>query len=283
MRRYNRGMRLSTVIAAALVLAQIASGQPNPDPADPIYHVEVILFAFNDGNPTEEDLHHDRDGDRQGPPPELLTLPDIALENVFGGQARDAAGIPDGVAETADTAARAVTGPADTVAGPASDSLELFETAAGLANAGADGAPPGFRPLLRSELELSAEKRELDRLSAYTVLAHAGWAQAGVDSERAVPLDLKRIGITNPRGTIEVYLGRFLHARLDLEFLRGTGTLWQSSGGAGLAPLDYAETYRLTDVVEAMRSGELHQADHPLYGVLIRITPEPEPDEDPAG
>jgi hypothetical protein len=105
MRRYNSDMRVSTAIAATtLVLTGIASAQPNPDPTDPVYHVEVILFAFNDGNATEEDLHHGQDSDREGPVPRLLTLPDIELESVLDGRAAEPAGNTDGAAEAADTA-----------------------------------------------------------------------------------------------------------------------------------------------------------------------------------
>jgi len=115
----------------------------------------------------------------------------------------------------------------------------------------------------------------------YTLLGYAGWEQAGVDTDRSVQVDLKHIGMTNPTGTIEVYLRRFLHVLVDLEFFDGDGTLWTAPAGFGLTPFSYAQGYELIDEANAIRSGELHFIDHPLFGLLIRITPAPEPEDEP--
>jgi len=113
------------------------------------------------------------------------------------------------------------------------------------------------------------------------VLGHAGWIQTGIDPERSLPLDLSRLGITNPAGTIELYLTRYLHVALDLTYVAGNGTFWTAPpAGAGLAPFTYAERFRFEFDPEsrAIRSGELHYLDHPMFGVLIQIRPAPEPE-----
>jgi hypothetical protein len=140
--------------------------------------------------------------------------------------------------------------------------------------------PDGFRILTGDELELTAERQRLSRLRPYHVLGHVGWAQTGVDSDRSVAIDLTRLGLTNPAGTIEVYLRRFLHVKFDLELFDGQGTLWTAPGGFGLAPFQYAQSYRRVHEENAIRSGELRYIDHPLFGVLIRITPAPEPEDE---
>jgi hypothetical protein len=103
--------------------------------------------------------------------------------------------------------------------------------------------------------------------------------QTGVNSDRAVPLDLARLGIVNLRGTIKVYRGTYLHAAVDLEFLDGRGTLWTSTPGFGPTPLEYAKRYRLESEHNAFRSGDLVAIDHPLFSVLVRVTQAPEPED----
>ena len=141
--------------------------------------------------------------------------------------------------------------------------------------------PAGFRALTESELELGDERGRLDRLRAYRVLGYAGWEQAGVEPDRSVPLDLKRVGITNPTGTIEVDLRRFLRALVEFEFFDGGGSLWTAPNVFGLAPLEYAQSYELKDEVPAIRSTDApHYVDHPLFGVLIQIRRAPEPEDE---
>jgi len=285
-RRYNRGMRPVPLIVATLMLAATVSAQPTqgnrqapPPEPDPLYHVEVILFEWVDGDRYEEDFFHGRDS-RNEPPPTLLELPHIDLESIYDldplPTEDDLQSIPPiGGIEPLDT-----------------DRLELFEPWASNADAGAVGAPAddpavpeGFRVLEQDELELTAERARLSR-RPYRLLGHAGWVQTGVDSDRAVPLDLSRVGITNPKGTIQVYVRRFLHVAVDLDFYDASGAFW--SGGAtpfALTPFEYAKRYHLEDEHNAFRTGEYVVIDHPLFNVLVRVTPAPEPAEeaDPSG
>ena len=293
-RRYNRPMRTLTAIALTLTLATAASAQPSgnvPEPPatdpDPLYHIELIVFAFNEGNRSEEDFLHDVDDPQLGPNPHLLQLPRIELDSVFRLRSdteilvADPAPIPNELAladpDAADPDA------ADPLTAPEEDGLELIDTDFGQDSAVSptiENLPAGFRTLKASELDLGDARARLDRLSAYRVLGHAGWAQTGVDTDRSIQLNLRHLGITNPVGTVELYLRRFLHIALELQFYDGSGTLWNASGGPALTPFEYARSYPLTIERNAIRRGELHHIDHPLFGVLIRITPAPIPEDE---
>ena len=318
-------MRSRLVFAGLLLAAQTVSAQrqvtpPDVEP-DPRFKVELIVFAYNAGNPGEEDFLHGISDYVSGPKPHLFELPPITLESVadlvaaeqqqrFGRPAFSP--LPEATsepAESGDPAADDGNAPSDATAAPDSaldpngalfgdatlapppltDALELFErefrtdTPPPLA---ARALPDGFQLAPPSEYELVTERRQLDRLGAYSVLGHAAWYQSGVDTDRSVAIDLAMLGIGNPRGTIEVYLRRFLHAIVDFDFYRGDGTFWtHAAPGFGLAPFIYAESFKLAEERNAIRVGELHGFDHPLYGVLLQITraPLPEAEEQTGG
>lgn len=301
-------MRTLTAIVAALILVGPASAQPGQsDPAtaaesDPLYYVELIVFSYNDGDRAEEDFRHGQNTSLPGPKPRLFSLPDIELETLadfrrnplpggidasaeaVGGQGTDGADPSVVGSGQIDDATEDLATAADGLAGePSTDDLVLIERepGTGALTTEDDGLlPDGFRILTSDELELTAESQRLSRLRPYHVLGHVGWAQTGVDSDRSVAIDLTRLGLTNPTGTIEVYLRRFLHVKFDLELFDGQGTFWTAPGGFGLAPFEYAQSYRRIHEENAIRSGELRYIDHPLFGVLIRITPAPEPEDE---
>jgi hypothetical protein len=316
-RRYNRRMRSLTVIVASLLLITAALAQQRTREArevvDPLYHVEVIVFEWVDGNRAEEDFFHGTEL-RHEPLPSLLELPRLELDSVFDLEPRPRPGgfepIPaEAIGRNDDTAAQdsaaAVPGessqagqnPADAVLPPTAgdgplgtdsepvltDGLVLLEPWAG-AESGSivpdDGAalPAGFRILEADELELGAQRARLSR-RPYRLLGHAGWVQVGVDSDRAVPVDLSRLGITNPKGTIQVYVRRFLHVAVDLDFVDAQGAFWTRSSPFGLAPFEYAQRYHLEDEHNAFRLDDYVVIDHPLFNVLVRVTRAPEPED----
>jgi hypothetical protein len=133
--------------------------------------------------------------------------------------------------------------------------------------------PLAVRILAPDELALGNEFRRLTNLSAYHPLVHAGWVLPGLPEEQSVAFDLGSLGVTNPRGTVRVYLSRFLHVSLDLTYQDGAVAAVPTSDGE-LSELPFAPRYRLV-TQRQVRSGELHYFDHPAFGVLVKITPVP--------
>jgi hypothetical protein len=134
--------------------------------------------------------------------------------------------------------------------------------------------PLSFRLLAPEQLQLNNEYRRLSNLAAYRTLVHAGWVQPGLPEDQAKPFDLTLLGVTNPRGTVRVYLSRFLHVSLDLAYQDGAAPSAAAADtpGAELREVALPPSYRLVTERQT-RSGELHYFDHPAFGVLVKITP----------
>lgn len=238
-----RFFSLVSTVTLVVVFGHAARGQavPPAEPALPEYQVEVLVFAHREVDSTEERLEH---GARAVLPPEPL----LAREPPRFEELDSATLEPDS-------------------ASPGTVSPD-------------DGASPAFRfRLLRpDELQLGAEYQTLRRLAAYAPLVHGGWVQPGLPEEQARPFDLSLLGVLNPRGTIRLHLGRFLHLKLDLAYRPDGGAVAAGAepavGASPLTELEMPLRYRLFAERQA-RSGELHYFDHPAFGVLVKITPVP--------
>lgn len=275
-------MRIRTLItpAFACLAASAPIGAQAPS-TDPLYHVEIIVFAYLNPDLAGEDFRHGRELSLPAPAPRLLEVPAFPLESLrdFGTAApvfNDSTAAGTANPGTAANPATAVPPPADRLelierpdAGALSPGLPL--------PGGAGQLPDGFRILRADELALTAEAARLRRLAPYRVLGHVGWAQTGVDEDRAVAVDLSHAGITNPVGTITVWVGSIRHAILDLEYFAGSGSFWSVPADAGLAPLAFAESYRLQQETNEPPLREARYIDHPMFGVLILVTPAPDP------
>ena len=141
------------------------------------------------------------------------------------------------------------------------------------------GTPHAFRLVNRSELSLLAVWNKLRGSARYRPFLHAGWRLPGLPSSAARPAHVsanlvdgrfeaaQREVAERPtvHGTVTVSLGRYLEVAVDLLYHR------PSSDEAPLLP---AAPSRFRLVAERrMRSGELHYIDHPVFGVLMQITP----------
>ena len=128
------------------------------------------------------------------------------------------------------------------------------------------------RFLDKNELELSSTVARLNRINAYSVLAHGGWIQEGLSEEEAVPIEVWRLDSLNPMGTIKLHLSRFLHITVSLDFY--TEEFEPKKVGHGLEKLSLKSAYELRATRRA-RSGELHYFDHPAFGILVSVKPAP--------
>jgi hypothetical protein len=314
MSRMGCALALAAAIQPAVTRAQA-------DASDQLYHVEMIVFAYTQADRLEEDFFHGIENPSAYPPPKRFELPNIPLESVFdlavepqtafdeptgapavvpgspelvSGAVGDGAPGSEPAEPLADTTGVAAEALDDTIGDAAEavpdDGLELIEPFADSERAlqrpawiDALPLPDGFRPLAKDELELDNARRRLENRRSYRVLRHVGWEQPGVDTDRSVAIDMRRLGITNPVGTIEVYRRRYLHVRVNLEYFDGEGTLWTAPAGPGLAPFEYAKSYLLVDERNAISSDELHYIDHPMFGILIQIRRAPERERGAAG
>jgi len=209
--------------------------QPRATPAPPQYQVEIIVFAHREFDAGEERFPQELTPLRANQNESLLDVP-LYVEP-------SPPLIPDQAA------------PAPPDAAPAED-------------------PLAFRLLAPDQLQLNAEYRKLTNGGAYRTVLHAGWVQPGLPEDRAKPFDLSLLGVINPRGTVRVYLSRFLHVNLDISYQDGAaaGTATPEPAAGELREVTFAPRYRLVTERQT-RSGELHYFDHPAFGVLVKVTP----------
>ena len=144
-----------------------------------------------------------------------------------------------------------------------------------------EGEKSWYRLLSAEELELTDAYDKLELLDAYTPLVHGGWVQEGLPEELAIPFDLPLLGTVNPLGTITLHLRRFLHVTVALRYqsVRAAGELLYPAS-VGLEEITLPARYDL-NVQRRIRSGELHFFDHPAFGVLVLVRPQPEELEAP--
>jgi hypothetical protein len=238
-------MKSTLSCLAALVTSAVFAQAPEEPAADPAlpprYEVEIIVFANRDFDPTEERFDFAPNGFGDDAAPELREAP-VFDETTFA--------------------------PREAPLPP----VDPFAAVDPLAAARAEALR--VRPLLPTELKLGNEYRKLRAIAAYEPLVHVGWVQPGLPEADAAPFDLKTVGVMNPRGTVRVHLGQFLHITLDLTYQAlGAPTAALGSNDA-LDEIAIGPQYRLA-VTRWARSNELHYFDHPAFGVLVRITPVP--------
>jgi hypothetical protein len=271
------------VLTASLWLASLSAGAQSgagaaadgsaaSEPSPPQYQVEIVAFAYNAFDPNEEDFRHERRQPvgagvttrappalRQAQPPEILGLGEP----------------PSWMTEGLEQEPGEVLAPVEPETTPASgqppEPSPGQQPQAAVETTGTE--PFHFRLLAPEELQLNDVYATLERLSAYTPLVHGGWVQQGLPAEETQPVDLSVLGALNPSGTIELYLSRFLHISVDLSYL-GDQAAPADAAAVGLSELSLAPRYELRDERRA-RSGELHYFDHPAFGLLVVVRPQP--------
>ena len=160
--------------------------------------------------------------------------------------------------------------------------------------------PLPFQRLDDSAKQLSTALQHLRRIDRYRPLFHEVWQQP-LESRRRSPAILITGGDEygshfELEGTIKISVERYLHIDTDLwlhSFLPNFGqqATFQvpelpSRGGSDLTNADtYSpfsfivnEPYSVSRTVtlrqsRRMRSGEIHYLDHPLFGVIVLVTP----------
>jgi hypothetical protein len=149
-----------------------------------------------------------------------------------------------------------------------------------------------FDQLPNNQLTLGNAKKRLQQ--NYRLIMHKGWRQKLADRENAPKIHLHGGQIYNTDdeevdGIIKLSAGRYIHVDADLLFHKPmrivSGTEdpnstarfaevanrqnWQNDPSARLQAFRLKETSRL-------KADEVHYIDHPLYGIIIVVSPEKE-------
>jgi hypothetical protein len=264
MQRINASLPARIVAIALLALGATTvqaqgpgQGQARADEQEPRFKIELIVFRYEAGNPAEEDLAH-------GAPPagaaHRLQVPGIDLETVFGD--------PD------EPLAIDTRVPGEQAGVQPRDALEPIELGGDddFGAAAANDLPPDFRRLGQDELELGNVSARLQR-APYSLIAHTGWIQSGVDEQPARSVDLRYLGLTNPTGSVRVRRGRFFFVALNIDVRDGPDVYFDPGANTGLTPLMRGNSYHFELERSAIREGQPHFFDHPLFGVIVRVTP----------
>jgi len=74
-------------------------------------------------------------------------------------------------------------------------------------------------------------------------------------------------------GTIRLHLGRYLHVEADLLYRSQTEPMENNTFFMTLNDGEQPQTLFRMHQTRRMRSGELHYFDHPMFGLLVQITP----------
>ena len=142
-----------------------------------------------------------------------------------------------------------------------------------------DDTVHAYRLMNPAHLALGKVRNRLRRSAHYRPLVHVGWHLPGLPRNAARPVHVgrslgdsgvraaERAGAGRPsvHGTVTVSLARYLQVDVDLLYSR-------PASGEAAAPAPVPTRFRLVSE-RRMRSGELHYIDHPLFGVLVLLTP----------
>jgi len=162
-----------------------------------------------------------------------------------------------------------------------------------------------FQSLPTSQRELTFAAKRIKGSPDLRLLSHLAWRQPVPKGKLAQPILIQTGQQFNDEfeleGTLTIRRGRYLHARTDLFFSRfeqmksvkeldwtifseddlefGQREWNPSFNEAETAAVQFvrATTANLKQS-RRMRSGELHYIDHPLFGMLVQITPYKLPD-----
>lgn len=213
----------AAVTAGALVHAQQPAAEPPAASADPVerYRVELIVFANRDFNPGEEVFEQSA---AELAVAEIRAFDDTWLPAPPAADGLGGRGFPQD-APSAEPglppAAPPGLSPAAPPGLPPGAQTQVGQPGSPSADPSAAPAPnaePAFRPLAPEELELTAQYRALARDGRWEPALHTGWIQTVVAEDRTEPVRLTSLGVHNPRGTVSLYRGRYLHLRLDVTY-----------------------------------------------------------------
>lgn len=288
------GVFAVVALAAGRDFAQDAAAPDSSQPqAPPQYRVEIILFANQDANPQEElfSAEEPKPASATDTPLPVQPLPpgdedEAELQSVPGGAALPASGIAPAPPASGTAVAPLPSATAASPTGAGADAGALQPVTVPQASGDKDTTatqPFHFSLLTPDEMQLDDAYAKLGRLGAYQVLGHAGWVQEGLPQDQTVPIDMAALGIANPSGTIQLYVSRFPHVIVNLTYRTPPAATAEQStpDPSGLAMEPVSAQYVLRQQ-RRVKSGDIQYFDHPMFGLLLLITPVPQKPAQPA-
>ncbi len=136
-----------------------------------------------------------------------------------------------------------------------------------------------FTELTADAYRMNAIRSTLAGSGRYRVLYHRVWRQPAYDRGHAVGYPVHTTatsGRDSVTGAITLLKERYLHLDVDLLLTTGGNAPAAYSNGTGSLPV-----YRLAEK-RRIRSNELHYFDHPRFGVIARVTPYQDAEEQAA-
>jgi hypothetical protein len=167
-----------------------------------------------------------------------------------------------------------------------------------------EGERVAFSLIASEGLQLNGEADRVRADPDLRLLTHMAWIQPGLESEKTKGVrlalrhedELAQQAIVDPftppalEGVLTLTLSRYLHIKADLlyrearrdgEFEDSMEANYQPPGPVDLfmlsennesLPWSPWQIYRMEES-RRMRSNELHYLDHPMFGMLVRVTP----------
>ena len=165
-----------------------------------------------------------------------------------------------------------------------------------------------------SAYQLTSEVEKISESKTQRVIFHTAWRQPGLDKDLSLPIHFKReipaapviedekniehnaeqttpvIVKTTPsilEGILRVTLARYLHLEAELTFQDKLPEVIKTDNPFSILDNENKrETIKKQGVIHVkqerrrIRSNETHYLDHPVLGILIRITPYEKPEEE---
>ncbi len=132
-----------------------------------------------------------------------------------------------------------------------------------------------FKKLPPSRYKLGGVNKVLKLSSGYRPIHHVAWEQPELIKSRA-----KKVHIKNPEakinGTVNLRGGHLLHLDLDISYFidlfTESVTAFAEEGVDADEEITMSGTYAQMQETRRIKLNELHYFDHPLFGVIMRVT-----------
>jgi len=175
-----------------------------------------------------------------------------------------------------------------------------------------------YKVLGKKHYQLTSEVEKISKSKTHRVIFHTVWRQPGLDKKLALPIHFKREILAAPvasedennptqnteatssfettdnkplpssilEGLLRVTLARYLHLEAELTYQNKIPEITDTDNPFAILDnenerneMQKQGVIHLKQKRHRIRSNELHYVDHPVLGILIRITPYEKPEK----